>query len=552
VERLCTFRGEFNGIPPDKELHEFNSTLRLEEGLGDIAFRKDKQLLYREARLKNTKWIYGLVIYTGRNSKIMMNSQGGTNKMSQIEIKVNYILAFILALQLALCIILGALDGNFLRNHSNTDNYILWGSNSPAGDGLLMFCTYLVLLNTMIPISLIVSMEIVKMSQSYFIDNDRFMYSEFRERGPTVRSASLNEELGQIEYVFTDKTGTLTTNRMEFKIALIGHRLFGDLGLIASDVPLQKGSSFEDRHLQDLLSRGAANEYISSFIAKNREGTFTQEINNLKELAHEYFTALAVAHEVVVAADSRGVLRYQGPSPDEITLVEAAKVMGYEFLSSTQKSTLVSINKTEKEFQLLESFAFTSDRKRMSVIVRDGGKIKLYIKGADNIIKARLAPNQTFELDYELDRFSRIGLRTLLIAMRHLSEEEYTKYKKDCESLPLEGKEKAMEPLISKLEENLYVIGATAVLDRLQDEVPETIRDLIRASTSHPMQTSRCGCSLATRWRLPRTSPRAATLSRAISLSSGTSVKTKIPPSSTGSWSNSSTRPRASLTTAKK
>lgn len=74
--------------------------------------------------------------------------------------------------------------------------------------------------------------------------------------------------------------------------------------------------------------------------------------------------------------------------------------MGYEFLSSTQKSTLISINSTEKQYQLLESFAFTSDRKRMSVIVRDNGKIKMYIKGADNIIKERLAPNQTFNLDF--------------------------------------------------------------------------------------------------------------------------------------------------------
>jgi phospholipid-transporting ATPase len=128
----------------------------------------------------------------------MMNSQGEANKMSQIEKKVNNILGFILLLQIILCIILGALDGNFLHNHSDTDTYILWGSNSAVGDGFLMLCTYLVLLNTMIPISLIVSIEIVKMSQSYFIDNDKFMFSELREKGPTVRSASLNEELGQI------------------------------------------------------------------------------------------------------------------------------------------------------------------------------------------------------------------------------------------------------------------------------------------------------------------------------------------------------------------
>lgn len=75
-------------------------------------------------------------------------------------------------------------------------------------------------------------MEIVKMTQSYFINKDQFMYSEYRKKGPDVRSASLNEELGQIEYIFSDKTGTLTTNRMEFKIAAIGTHLYGELRLI--------------------------------------------------------------------------------------------------------------------------------------------------------------------------------------------------------------------------------------------------------------------------------------------------------------------------------
>lgn len=73
------------------------------------------------------------------------------------------------------------------------------------------------------------------MSQSYFIGKDKLMYSEQRDKYSNVRSASLNEELGQIQYVFTDKTGTLTRNLMEFKIAVIGRKMFGDIGLIAND-----------------------------------------------------------------------------------------------------------------------------------------------------------------------------------------------------------------------------------------------------------------------------------------------------------------------------
>lgn len=116
------------------------------------------------------------------------------------------------------------------------------------------------------------------------------------------------------------------------------------------------------------------------------------------------------------------------------------------------------------------------------MVVRSGNMIKMYMKGADSIVKSRLAPENRLNLDDELNRFSVIGLRTLLIGMRIISEAEYSQFKKNVESLPLTNKEEALNELISNLEQNIYLIGATAVLDRLQDEVPETIRDLIRAS----------------------------------------------------------------------
>jgi magnesium-transporting ATPase (P-type) len=118
----------------------------------------------------------------------------------------------------------------------------------------------------------------------------------------------------------------------------------------------------------------------------------------------------------------------------------------------------------------------------MSVVIRSGGMLKMYIKGADSIIKARLSKDQTLNLDDELNRFSRIGLRTLLIGMRIISEGEYSAFKRSVEALPPTNKEEAFNKLVSDLEQGIYLIGATAVLDRLQDEVPETIRDLIRAS----------------------------------------------------------------------
>ena len=111
---------------------------------------------------------------------------------------MNSILGIILIMQMVLCTIIAIFAGVFLNNNRDSHYYIAFGTLSVGLDAFIMWCSYFVLINTMIPISLIVSIEIVKVSQSYFIDKDRLMFSNFRKRGAEVKSASLNEELGQI------------------------------------------------------------------------------------------------------------------------------------------------------------------------------------------------------------------------------------------------------------------------------------------------------------------------------------------------------------------
>ncbi len=99
--------------------------------------------------------------------------------------------------------------------------------------------------------------------------------------------------------------------------------------------------------------------------------------------------------------------------------------MHFEFVKSTQSTTSIKIREEVKTLDLLETFPFNSDRKRMSIVIRDNGVIKMYVKGADSIVQRRLAKDQTFDLDDELTKFSVIGLRTLMVAMRIISKEEY-------------------------------------------------------------------------------------------------------------------------------
>ena len=172
------------------------------------------------------------MVYTGRNTKIMLNSQDHRNKMSQIEIKVNRLLIIIFAFQVVLCLVCAVCYGVETNRQISSGYWYLETPSNVAVSSLLVFFSYLVLFNTMIPISLIVSLEIVKTIQAMFIQNDVLLFSKLRSRGCKVYSASLNEELGQVEYVFTDKTGTLTLNIMEFKIAVIGENMYGEVSLI--------------------------------------------------------------------------------------------------------------------------------------------------------------------------------------------------------------------------------------------------------------------------------------------------------------------------------
>ena len=126
------------------------------------------------------------------------------------------------------------------------------------------------------------------------------------------------------------------------------------------------------------------------------------EFTSMHQLAHEYLKALSYAHEVIAQKDQNGKVTYQGPYPDEITLVDAAKQMGFEFLQASSTKSQILLHGEIKSVELLELFPFNSDRKRMSVVVKDKGVIKMYMKGADSIVKARLAKDNFLNLDSEL------------------------------------------------------------------------------------------------------------------------------------------------------
>jgi len=172
-------------------IHNFQASLIIEGLQKKIVIEGDKQLMYRGAKLRNTKWIYGLVVYTGRTTKIMLNSESTSDKMSQVEVKVNLLLVFIFFFQVVLCLVC-ALAFGLTQPELSSHWYLEQETNVPLAS-FLIFLTYLVLFNTMIPISLIVSLEIVKVVQGIFIEQDKLLYNERKQKGVRVLSSALNE-----------------------------------------------------------------------------------------------------------------------------------------------------------------------------------------------------------------------------------------------------------------------------------------------------------------------------------------------------------------------
>uniref|UniRef100_A0A4W6DPE3 Phospholipid-transporting ATPase n=1 Tax=Lates calcarifer TaxID=8187 RepID=A0A4W6DPE3_LATCA len=471
LEDLMALSGRLECEGPNRHLYDFTGTLRLENQ--NPAPLGPDQVLLRGAQLRNTQWVVGIVVYTGHDSKLMQNSTKAPLKRSNVERVTNMqiLVLFGILLVMALVSSVGAAIWN--REHTEDACWYL----SRAGDISTNFAynllTFIILYNNLIPISLLVTLEVVKFTQALFINWDVEMYYSETDTPAMARTSNLNEELGQVKYLFSDKTGTLTCNVMHFKkctIAGITYGHFPDLDC--------------DRSMEDFSNLPSSSNNSTEF----DDPTLIQNIEKNHPTSPqicEFLTMMAVCHTVVPEREGNQII-YQASSPDEGALVKGAKGLGFVFTARTPHSVIIEARGKEMSYELLNVLEFSSNRKRMSVVVRTpNGRLRLYCKGADNVIFERLTgASQYKELTVaHLEQFATEGLRTLCFAYVDLEEDAYQEWLKEYNqaSTVLKDRAQKLEECYELLEKNLMLLGATAIEDRLQAGVPETIATLMRA-----------------------------------------------------------------------
>ncbi|KAK6731606.1 hypothetical protein RB195_007835 [Necator americanus] len=359
-------------------------------------------VILRGARLKNTDNIFGIVLYTGPDTKLIQNNIKRVIKSSLLASLTNSVMLTQFGIVLLLC-----LAHALLGRLSQPVPFLVSQFTNHFDDSLMSISLQcLVLFSGFIPISLYVTLEMVQIMQGMFIHKDEKMIDE-HGKGPDVKMFSLNSELG---------------NRNSWQI-------------------------------------------------------------------REFLTACAICHTATPDknSNSNGRPLFHATSPDEYALLNLAADAGYVFIKRPPGKCVINARGKILTYDIAAILEFDSIRKRMSVVVRaPNGQYKLYIKGADQKIFERLHKVSQKEMKRtsgHLQQFAIGGYRTLCFAVRNIDkkifEEWYKSYRIAMNDVT--GRKDKLAKLAEEIEKNLTLIGVSAIEDRLQKNVPETVARLLSA-----------------------------------------------------------------------
>ena len=496
-KELVDLDGFIQYEPPSKLIYNFEGVIQL---------KNQKEPL----NLENTMWastvvaserIIGIVIYTGKETRARMNSSTPKLKIGILDDELNTANKYLFVIMFFVSLLLAVLKG------------LNWNI-------FLIFFRFIVLFCAIIPIALRVNLDVSKTWFSYVISKDELIPET------VARNSTIPEELGRISYIFSDKTGTLTKNEMVFKkISMeteqFGEESFKDLKGILSDecqsinndAPLLDVFNLQKNSNENILN---SNEDINNSLSgdndmiqdpnsesyQNRSMQIRKISKRIRrarnKIIRDTITAMVLCNNVTPTETG-----FQASSPDEIALVKFADSLNMRLFHRTDKEIKIrdSADNVE-EFEILANFPFSSDTKRMGIILKNKkyGHIIYYLKGAENIMMKFVKKDYIGYIKENAENLAVKGLRTLVLTQKLLSQEEFDKWNLEYSEAitSMDNRKEKIAQAVSKLENNMDFLCVTGVEDLLQNEVATTIDNLRNAGmkvwmlTGDKVETATC------------------------------------------------------------
>ena len=420
--------------------------------------------------LASPGYILGMVIHTGVETRMAMNASAPRQKVGTLDLEVNWLSKVLFVMMIFFSGVMIAADGF-------------------KGDWYFKFFRIVLLLCAIIPISMRINLDFAKLFYKYNIESDEEI------EGTIARNSTIPEELGRLQFLLSDKTGTLTQNDMIFKkismeFAQYGEDALGEIKeLIFESVNISQGPYGETE-----VQNKAGTSINSDNQKPKRRKRFGRDQHFV---VRDLILALSLAHNVTPVypdEDDRDKKEFQASSPDEIALVKFAESLDYKLVQREEQFIkLINPKGDDEEYDILQIFPFSSESKRMGIIIkhRKSGKIVFYVKGADVIMAPKVKPSQRSTCQEFCENLARDGLRTLVITQKRILEEEYDEFSRRLKAAraSMQNREEEIQRVIEDLEYELEFLAVTGVEDRLQDKVLETIDTLRQAGLSIWMLT---------------------------------------------------------------